>query len=42
MSIRQPRTNSMMLISSRITYLLSAMLVKNVVTLSGICISVIR
>ena len=42
MSIRQPSSSSMMLMSARITYLLSDMLVRNVVTFIGIIIMVIR
>ena len=39
---RQPSSSSMMLMSARITYLLSDMLVRNVVTFIGIIIMVIR
>ena len=39
MSIRQPSTSSITLISIRMTYLLSDSVRKNAVILAGICIS---
>ena len=41
MSIRQPSTSSMKLISIRMTYLLSDNVRKNAVIFAGICISAI-